>query len=173
MADGVVYYLHGVKHANERHFNLQPLITALRTYVENYNNWTEGQREQHWCTVVGLSQTLTPAHIRHHYCAPEEGFRDNSNFMKPKLTRSLEIYNWFLGKSLLWSEGLVGLGSYFGILGAGMTNWSCARAGSLAHLSALTALDETRAEMDLPMLIERLHTPIQNLEDDLGQGMKF
>lgn len=119
MADGVVYYLHGVMHANERHFNLQPLITVLRTYVENYNHWTEEQREEHWCTVVGLAQTLIPAHIRHHYCDPEEAFWNRPDFKKPKLKRSLEIYNWIVKKSQLWAEGLVGLGSDFGIYGPG------------------------------------------------------
>jgi hypothetical protein len=179
MSNGVVYYLHGVKHANELHFNLQPLITALSTYVENYNHWTEEQREKHWCTVVGLAQTLIPAHIRHHYCDPGEGFGNNPDFKKPKLKRSLEIFNWLLKESQLWTEGLVGLGSDFGIYGLSGGGSRAARscgghAGrSRANLSALTVLDEARTDTDLPALIERLHTPIQNLEDDLGQGMKF
>lgn len=190
MADGVVYYLHGVKHANERHFNLQPLITALRTYVEHYNGWTEKERELHWCTIVGLAQTLIPAHIRHHYCDPEEAFWDNTSFKKPKLKRTLEIYNWIVGKSQLWSEGLVGLGSNFGIYavaalqgdwgrlgrcgGASVGDDDGCRGSCAENLAALTALNEARTDIDLPMLIERLHTPIQNLEDDLGvQDMKF
>jgi len=171
MAQGVVYQLHGMKHENERHFNVQPLITALRTYVKNYNDWTEKERKLHWCTVVGLAQTLIPAHIRHHYCDPEEAFWNNPNLKKPKLTRSLEIYNWVLSKSQLWSEGVTGLGSGFGIcwwvcgLGA-RVRARCAR-WRVSSLAALTALDETRTEIDLPALIKRLHTPIQNLEDDL------
>ncbi|HGF1595810.1 TPA: hypothetical protein ACF9NF_002046 [Legionella pneumophila] len=173
MNKGTVYQLNG-KHHCEVHFNLQPLITALRTYVEKYDNWTEQEREKHWCTVVGLAQTLIPAHIRHHYCDPDEAFWDNPDFKKPKLKRSLEIYNWVLGKSQLWAESLTGLGRDFGIYaGAGGRG----RRGSgvpRANLTALTALDKTRTEIDLPALIERLHTPIQNLEDDLGvQGMKI
>ncbi len=174
IANGVVYHLHGVKHEKELHFNLQPLITALGSYMEHYNNWTEEQREEHWCTAVGLAQTLIPAHIRHHYCDPEEAFWNIPNFKKPKLKRSLEIYNWILGQSQLWSEGVVGLGSDFGIYGCCVTPPNAARLGPLgANLSAVTALDEARTEIDLPALIERLHTPIQNLEDDLGLlGMK-
>lgn len=180
IANGVVYHLHGVKHEKERHFSFQPLITALRTYVEQFNGWTKKQRELHWCTVVGLAQTLTPAHIRHHYCDPEEAFWDNPNFKKPKLKRSLEIYNWVLDKLQLWSEGLVGLGSDFGIYGGPARRVGdgagrrCCRALGSSNLLALTALDEARTNIDLPALIERLHTPIQNLEDDLGLlGMKF
>ena len=119
MAQGVAYQLKGVMHEAERHFSLQPLITALSTYVSEYKNWTEKQREVHWCTVLGLAQTLLPAHIRHHYCDVEESFLD-ANFKKPKLKRSLEIYNWVAGKSQLWSECLAGLGSDFGVAGGRM-----------------------------------------------------
>lgn len=176
MAKGVVYHLHGVRHENERHFSLQPLITALRTYVECYAGWTDQEDELHWCTVVGLAQTLIPAHIRHHYCDPEGAFENNPNFKKPKLERSLEIYSWFLEKSQLWSEGLDGLGQYFGICGGGQAGSSMQRRrdGAGRHLAALTALDKARTETDLPALIERLHTPIQNLEDDSGlRSMKL
>jgi hypothetical protein len=178
MNKGAVYQLNGKQHC-EVHFNLQPLITALRTYVERYDDWKEEeQREKHWCTIVGLAQTLIPAHIRHHYCDPEEAFWNNPDFKKPKLKRSLEIYNWVLEKSQLWSEGLVGLGRDFGIYAHLGLGGAAADSGRLAvarrNLAALTALDEARTEIDLPALIERLHIPIQNLEDDLGiQGMKI
>jgi hypothetical protein len=174
MAKGASYQLKGVRHENERHFNLQPLITALRTYVENYENWTDQEREQHWCTIVGLAQTLIPAHIRHHYCDPEEAFWNSPNFSKPKLTRSLEIYNRVSSRTQLWSEGLVGLGSDFGIYvgwlgGAWQTCLGIgASVSSEASLAALVALDEVRTNIDLPALIKRLNTPIQNMEDDLG-----
>ncbi|MFW2533234.1 MULTISPECIES: hypothetical protein [unclassified Legionella] len=177
MAKGVVYQLKGVEH-KERHFNLQPLIIALHTYVENYNHWTEEQRKEHWCTVVGLAQTLIPAHIRHHYCDPEEAFWNNPNFKKPKLKRSLEVYNWILEKSQLWSESLAGLGSDFGIY-AGLPLFFCGGGGGCTaravfdgspNLAALQALDKTRTEIDLPALIERLHISIQNMEDELDCG---
>lgn len=171
----MVYQLKGVKHEDERHFNLQPLITALRTYVENYNDWTEKERVLHWCTVVGLAQTLIPAHIRHHYCDPEEGFWNNPCLKKLKLTRSLEIYSWVLSKSQLWSEGLSYLGLDFGVysrLGRTGVIWKLVtaphpRLGPAGNFAALMALDVMRTEIDLPALIKRLHTPIQNLEDDL------
>jgi hypothetical protein len=185
MAHGATYQLKGMRHENERHFNFQPLISALRTYVDNYNHWTEKERELNWHTVVGMAQTLIPAHIRHHYCDPEEAFWDNPNFKKPKLKRSLEIYNWVLNKSQVWSEGLAGLGSDFGIYGCPRTlrrtrrglargRASADGAAGAANLVALTTLDKARTEIDLPTLIDRLHTPIQNLEDDLDvQSMKF
>lgn len=42
-----------------------------------------------------------------------------------------------------------------------------AAGGAAADLAALTALDKVRTTVDLPLLIKRLKTPIQNLEDDL------
>ena len=90
-----------------------------------------------------------------------------------------------LNKFQLWSEGLVGLGRDFGIYGGGLLVGVRGAAGRVAggraptvtaaaNLMALTALDETRTKIDLPALIERLYTPIQNLEDDLDlKRMKF
>ncbi|MCL9683667.1 hypothetical protein [Legionella maioricensis] len=186
MAKGLVYKLKGEWHENERHFNLQSLKTALNTYVTNHNNWSEEQRREHWCTVVGLVQTLIPAHIRHHYCDPEEAFWDNTNFAKPKLTRLLGVYSWDSTELQLWSESLVGLGSSFGIyhaVGFEMRWHNALSVGQptmhvekciASNLAALTALDETRTGVDLPALIERLYTPIHNLEDDLdAQGIKL
>ena len=122
MDKGVMYQLKGMWHS-EIHFNIQPLLTALSTYIKNYDDWTEKKRKLHWCTIVGLAQTLIPAHIRHHYCEPDE-FWDKPNFIKPELKRSLEIYNWILQKSQLWTEGLDGLGSDFGIYAPG---WASVR----------------------------------------------
>ncbi len=120
---GVDYHLNGVKFEKERRFNLQPLITALQAYIDNYDDWTEEQRQNHWCTVVGLAQRLIPAHIRHHYCDTEETFWSYSALRKPKLERSLEIYNWVLNKSQLWSEALASLGRDFGICGPAAFGW--------------------------------------------------
>lgn len=177
---GVDYQLKGVIQ-REHHFSLQPLITALSTYVTEYNNWTEEQRQLHWCTVVGLAQTVLPAHIRHHYCDPDESFWDKPNFKKPKLKRSLQIYNWVADKFQLWSECLTALGSDFGIYASAASRGAWVRrrvAGApvrLVDLAALKALDEMRTSIDMPALIKRLYTPIQNLEENLTdhQDMKI
>lgn len=174
--NGVVYHLHGQKHEGERHFSLEPLLTALDTYVTNYANWTPEQRGAHWCMVVGLAQTLLPAHIRHHYCDPEVSFWDNPDFKAPNLERSLEIYNYVTGEYQLWSESLVGCGSNFGVEAGGCVAPDGAGVGRAVDLAALTALDKVRTEIDIPALKKRLDTPIQiqKLEEDLTvQGMKL
>jgi hypothetical protein len=173
---GVAYELNGELHQGEQHFSLQPLIRALETYFTEYNNWTDEQRQEHWRTVVGLAQRLLPAHIRHHYCDPDELFCDKPNFKKPKLKRSLEIYNWVAKRYQLWGEGLVGLGVDFAVrhLGraAGLTPWGVDdrlgyAGGEEGPLANLKALDEMRTSFDMTALIKRLYTPIQNLEENL------
>ncbi len=173
MAKGASYQLKGERHENERHFNVQPLITALRTSVENRNYWTEPQKEKHWCAVVGLAQTLIPAHIRHHYCDSEVTFWYHSNFNTPNLKRSLEFYNWIWRKSQVWSESLIGLGSEFGILGCYGAAARRAEGDPDANLAALTNLDKERTNNDLPALVKRLYIPIQKLEDNLVQRVGF
>jgi hypothetical protein len=177
---GVVYHLKDVQYS-ERHFNLQPLLTALSAYVKDpiwitEGGWTyrlEDKEDSHWLTKVGQPQTLVPAIIRHHYCDPEESFWDNPDFKKPKLERSLKFYNWFTNRSELWFESLFGLGSYFGICGGMGMRHCMARtmpdnnAWTGIDLAALTRLDDVRTTIDMPALRERLHTPIQKPEDDL------
>ena len=114
MEKGVVYTLNGQTH-REKQFSLKPLIDALQTYVNQFNNWTWEERESHWCTVVGLAQTLLPAYIRQHYCDPEESF-ENPNFRKPKFKRCLDFYNYLNSKMESWGSSLAGLGINFGII---------------------------------------------------------
>ncbi|MCL9683983.1 hypothetical protein [Legionella maioricensis] len=177
------YQLKGEWFKPERQFSLQPLIDALNTYVINFDNWADDERKAHWCSVVGLAQTLIPAHIRHHYCTPEEAFGNNPNLKKPKLERSLRIYNPLEGWQW-WSEGVPGLGTDFGVysqgrygvLWVGRSGHDAVRGlhAAVADLEALTALEKARTEIDLPKLIERLHTPIENLEDNLDvQSLRF
>ena len=181
MDRGVVYQLNDVWHMDV-HFNIQPLLTAQKIYVNNCNDWTEKEREWYWGTEVGSRQVQVPAIIRHHYCDPDESFCDKPDFKKLKLKRSLKINNWVAQRVQLWSEALFGLDSNFGMCGAD-GNWAM---GVIADkegppcewvdsdLASLTALDEVRTKNDMPALIERLHIPVQNLEDNLDvQQMDF
>ena len=73
-----------------------------------------------------------------------------------------------MGKPQLWSEALAGLGLDIGICGSDAVRWGGACQEIAAkNLTALTTLEKERTEIDLPALIKRLYTPIQNMEDDL------
>ena len=169
MENGLSYELNGQSY-QEKQFSMQPLIDALTTYVKNYDNRTSEERCSHWCTQVGISQTLLPAHIRQHYCDPEESFWDKPTFTKEKFTRSLKFYNYIQLSEQLWTDSLVGLGVEFGIArGAGSPPGGAEdvrlRLAAEVDLAALEVLCKVRAE-DLPLFIQRLQNPIQNLEKD-------
>lgn len=177
MSQGVVYQLNGEMH-REKQFSLKPLIAELDTLVKNFNHWTPEERDLYWCTKVGLKQPRLPAHVRHHYCDPEESFWETPSFTKEKLTRTLKFYNFVASAYQFWCESLVGLASNFAISlgGAGGAGVARARAvggvaGVQRDLAGLTALDKVRTETDLPALIKRLQSPIQNPEEDLGARM--
>lgn len=169
MEKGVVYKLNAQTH-REKQFSLKPLIDALQTYVKDSKNW-----KSHWCTAVGLAQTLLPANVRQHYCDPEEPF-ENPNFRKPKFKRCLEFYNYLGNKMESWDSSLARLGISFGITRG---QRGCALAGvprnqrqsvplALLDLAALTDFDKVRTE-DLKLLIQKLQNPIQILEENQEQ----
>ncbi|MGQ3891117.1 hypothetical protein [Legionella sp. CNM-4043-24] len=149
------------------HFDFKPLITALQTYVDNFDGWDSTQREAHWHKVVGLAQQSLPAHVRHEYCNPGRSFYPAPGFTEKVLTRSLWFYHLASSTWLNWDSRLLGLGSDFAIvrargLRAGMC---CACVGAArADLAAITALYEVRTA-DLTTLMQRLQSPIQKPED--------
>ncbi len=165
MEHGVVYEVDGKRHV-EKQFSLQSLLGGLSQYVTNYEGWTWEERELHWCKDAGLPQTLLTAHFRHHYCDPEESFWNTPSFTKAKLIRSLEFYNYVKGEKQLWDDGLVDLGSDFGISGVGAAEGCGWAAAGECDLRALTALCEVRTKTDLPALMTRLQSPVQSPEED-------
>ena len=118
MKHGVVYVLDGKEH-KEQQFSLKPLIDALRTYVGRFNNWRWGEKEHYWCTVVGAKQKYLPAHVRHHYCDPNESFSPTPTFTKKTLLPSLSSSLVLLKKSILWDDSLSALVLNFAISGSG------------------------------------------------------
>lgn len=167
LANGLSYQFNG-KHYQEKFFSLEPLKLALKTYVENFDNWDWPQREQHWCTVVGTEQALLPAYIRQHYCDPDESFYPTPTFTKKQFTRSLKFINWARnGIEQLWDSFLTGLGVDFAIYGRGgaVRAMDGGPLGAKADFAAITALDKMRTETDLPLLMQRLENPLQKRAD--------
>lgn len=178
MSQGVVYHLGGVRH-KECHFNLNPLITALDTYETDNVFMSDEEKAAFWCTTIGGAQSIVPAHIRHHYCDPELTISEDEWYTKPKLKRSL-AFNYKCGfqKIQLWSEAMTGLGRDFG-MGLGM-EWgpgltlSANRVGLLSPEEDFFAsrklldLDETRTQIDLPKLVERLQISVYKQEEKIG-----
>ncbi|MCL9685561.1 hypothetical protein [Legionella maioricensis] len=163
---GVHFTLNGKKH-HEQHFDFKPLINALDTYVKNTPVWGTGKSKEYWRTVVGKEQSLLPAHVRQHYCDPDESFYPTPTFNKPKFKRTLKLHNYAENEEVVWDSGLkdVGIsrGSRIGqavVLGEGSTD----PAPVCLDLDAISSLCKVRTA-DLELLKKQLEQPIQQLEE--------
>ena len=177
--DGVFYKLNGVT-IHETHYDFSPLIEALQTYVNHYNDWYatnnfDAMRNQ-WFKVVGLAQRYVPAHVAQHYCDPDESFDPTPQFNKKTFKRALEFYNYITGKREFWFapvSSTSGLGVNFGIYRAADGRATSTRRTirrprrdiPLIDSSAMTALCEVRT-LDLVPLMQRLEGPIQKPDAD-------
>lgn len=180
MDKGVVYTVNGVEH-REKQFSLQTLIMALDNYVENLGHRSLDELIFHWHTDVGVPQNLIPAIVRHHYFNREQPFLSKPNFREQaKLNRTLECeFSDIIGseKIYCWDDTLVGLGSKFALFGdggpwipdtdRGTVSWDWAYSMVVADLAALTSLCDVGIKIDLPVLMRRLQSPIQSLDDDM------
>ena len=162
----------------EKHFNLQPLIDAINTYVKQFDNWSLAQWEEHWCHVVGPLQRLVPAHVAQHYCE-DKLFDGKKPFNGAAFSRSLQFYNSLLNRRESWfplsrDKQDNRLGFDFAIY-----NWPAprvlaggraARQGALLNLAALSALCEVGTS-NIAGLSERLATPLQKQDLDASHRM--
>ena len=166
---GVHYTLNGEKH-HEKHFDFQPLIKALDTYVKNYDSWSYEKCVDYWCKEVGKEQFKLTIEARNQYCHLTRSFDPVPDFNEEHLVRNLKFYNYVTNREQIWGSRLVGLGTDFGILrgaalglparprGAGGGRWA------RIDLTAISRLCEVRTE-DLMALKERLVLSIQKSEE--------
>ena len=182
--DGLDYELNG-RTINETHFNFSPIIAAIETFANEYDNWCENDNwdamRNQWLKVVGLAQRYIPAHVAQHYCDPDEAFDPTPPFNKKTFERSLEFYNYDTRAEEFWFAAVSptstsGLGIDFGIsrmvdscAGAsrsgltGVRGWGGGQADD--DLAALTTLYKVRTS-DLVPLMQRLEGPIQKPDTD-------
>jgi len=138
--------LHGV-HAGSQ---LQELIKALKTYIDNYDPWTGEQCRTHWTRQVGGAQLLLPTHVINEYCHPTRSFDPCPKFeaegLLPrtrKVTIDKEYEDMFKAQ---WNGG--SLGNSFGLVRrrAAAATPACGEGvGAVDHRS-ITALCSTRTQ---------------------------
>lgn len=174
ISKGVVYQLNSERHC-EIQFSLKPLIEVLDTLVKKSDNWTVEELDSYLSIKVRHEQKRLPAHIRHHYCDPDESFIDTPSFTKEKLTRTLKLYHFKTNKCSIWSESFDDLGA---VVSAARPRSS--RLATLmpvdklrVDLSALMVLDKLRKETDLTTLRTHLESPVQNPEEDMASRMSL
>ena len=139
---------------NKLQFDFHSLITALDTYVSNYDRWGYHEREIAWLKV-GKAQRDVPAQIAHEYCRPYRSFDPRPEFNEETLPRSLTFDN-FVTNAQSWfplTSSSSGLGFDFSIrrgrLAAGVKTrrqvggWLY-HAPAESNLAACRHLDEVR-----------------------------
>jgi len=97
--------------ANKLKFDFKSLITALDTYVTNYDRWNYNQQEEAWLNV-GKAQRDVPAHIAHEYCRGDRSFDPRPEFNEETLPRCFTFDNYVtnvcmlvpLGFFVFWSR---------------------------------------------------------------------
>ena len=121
---GLVYQQSGIEHTSA-HFDLTPLIQALRAYCDGYNSW---YRNNNWGAInaawmlVGKAQRNLPAHVVHEYCMSNRPFSAAIKFNVAPRPRLLTFYNCISSAYESWFPLLSphsGLGYDFALFQAG------------------------------------------------------
>jgi hypothetical protein len=170
-----VYNTKAYKDKHGDYYYFVPLIDASQTYVDNFDNWTDGQKVKHWCEVLGGAQFLAPAHVANEYCLDDRSFNPTPTFKEDKLPRSLTFYNYLIPGNSHWFQRarLRRLGLDFAIeggcsrFGRGGHNQASAKDGEFVlgrrgafDLAAMTALCKVRTD-ELVELKQLLLNPAQ------------
>jgi hypothetical protein len=152
-----------------KHFDLQLLLDALKTFVDNYQPWNTEQSTEYWSKKVGGAQKLLPAHVVNEYCRPDRSFNPCPSEWTSLLprTRAVEVYGsskWVKGEWFTSSNSSEALGSSFAFSRAAGQNSSGKRSGGAlaAHdLNSLQSLWTARTEQ-LKSLAESLTAESQS-----------
>ena len=80
--------------AHGKHFDLQPLIDVLQTYVDHAKEvWKYDQRAvDYWCNKVSEAQKLLPVSVINEYCCQDRPFYHRS-FTENSLPRTRQFYD--------------------------------------------------------------------------------
>lgn len=152
------------KLSNKLKFDFHSLVTALDTYVTNYDKWSYHEQDMAWMSV-GKAQRDVPAHYAHEYCRPDRSFDPLPEFNEETLPRSLTFNNYVTATSSWFplASSSAGLGFDFAVIRAG--DDAALATGSLrargtrrwaaGDLAAITRLDEVRT-VDLTLSLEHL-----------------
>ena len=152
---GLTYQQHG-ETKNSTHYDLQPLINALKAYVAGYDSWNNNQKwddmNKAWLEV-GMAQRDVPVHVINEYCHPERSFAPCPEFNERTLPRAATYYSFITDRDeqlfpLVVSDS-EGLGVDFSLFrGAGARGlgplrrvW---RGDAASDLAAISRLDEVR-----------------------------
>ena len=155
---GLTYEQHGHVVEHSKHFDMNPLKTALQNYVNGFDAWDTANNYDAMSAAwmqVGLAQRDLPVHVINEYCRPDRSFDPLPAFNEDKLPRISTYYNFNTRSGVplfpLVVSGSSGLGVDFALAsGAGRLPVGAARGGAggraraLLDLPAVSRLDEVR-----------------------------
>lgn len=146
-------------------FDFHSLITALDSYVTNFDKWNDHQQEEAWMKV-GQAQRDVPAHVAHEYCRPDRSFDPLPSFTEEALPRILTFYNYVTNINSWFplTSSSSGLGFDFALI-RGSRHYAGVGAGGgrfVVDLAAVRHLDEVRIA-DLTQSRENLSRPASQL----------
>jgi len=154
--------------ANKLNFDFKSLITAMNTYVTNFDRWDWHQRESAWFDV-GKTQREVPVHIANEYCRPDRSFEPCPEFNEPRLPRSRSFYNYMTDSDDSWfplPSAASGLGvdlALYRTMALRAPRGERRGPGDMLHfdLAAINRLDEVRTA-DLTQSREILNVEVPN-----------
>lgn len=178
--NGLRYEQHGVQIEGSKHFDFEPLTTALTHYVQGYNNWSN---TSNWTAMkaawmeVGRAQCNVPVYVINEYCRPGRSFYPTPEFDEPTLPRVVTYYDYKKGTVLSWfplADDSVSSGhgpdvALYRSRGAspGSSRGRLGESGGLdvsCDLAAISRLDKVRtADLTLSREILRSAEPEQSL----------
>jgi len=164
----------GTNHGH--HFDFQPLIVALQTYVQNYTNWNEQERDRFWRKDVGGQQRMLPAYIAYYYCDKYIRFSANScaNGHGGNDLSNLNFYDLIKKETVSWfplsADG--GLGFDYAVASKGIDYVTCPAAFYTAppvelvqdDLAALQAL-KIKSEREIDQFSNKLKSYLADSDD--------
>lgn len=148
-------------------FDFHSLITALDSYVLNFDQWSHHDRELGLLSV-GRAQRDVPAHIAHEYCRPDRSFDPLPSFNEENLPRVLTITNYRTNDKSWFplASSSSGLGFNFALVrgrSAQATSTLLWTAGmGSCDLAVIQQLDKVRTA-DLTQSRENLSGPVNQL----------
>ncbi|SNV36139.1 hypothetical protein [Legionella spiritensis] len=165
--NGLTYKQNGVEVKGSKHFDFTPLKTALKNYIDGYDNW---YKTNNWTAMkaawmqVGMAQRELPVHVINEYCRKDRSFDPAPKFNEDSLPREVAFYNYQTGRAEvlfpLQAIATSGLGVDFALYrgAGGRVRVGESRGGTRSvpiDLAAVSRLDEVRSA-DLTQSLENL-----------------
>ena len=180
-ATGLTYEQGGNVIEHSTHFDMTPLQTALRYYIDGYAAWNDDNDDDAikaaWM-AVGMAQRDVPVHVANEYCRSDRSFDPMPAFNEETLPRNLKFYNWTTGLEPSWFPLVVStsaeLGVHYGLhrgkRGPGVVGPALGSSeGDLwparFDLAALIRLDEVRTA---DLTLSRTNLGLREPEHDHG-----